>query len=202
MKKILFIFFASACALTTNAQTPVSWYHFAEEFYFVKEVPTTSLQGKNFRYEIAVKADPSDTLSKVRVHGIGVGKGQEDFLNSHFTVETRTEQEWTIYTVIGTVSPEAKKLWFYASVNGNGNFYFDDLSFYIEEEPGKWRQLSLFNASFEEKQTDIFAGYYVSKRRSPNLQTMLSKETVKTGQKSLLIKTRGAAPVVSSAMTE
>jgi hypothetical protein len=202
MKKIYAIFFASFCVLSSYGQTPVAWYHYTEEFYFVKEVPAASLQGKNFRYEIAVKADPADTLSKVRIHGIGVGKGSEDFLNSNFSVETRKEQEWTIYTVIGTVNAEAKKLWFYASVNGNGNFYFDDLSFYIEEEAGKWRQLNLFNPSFEEKQNDIFAGYYVSKRRSPNVQTMLSKEVVKTGQKSLLVKTRGAAPVMSSAMNQ
>lgn len=200
MKKIAIIFFTFACVLTSYAQTPASWYHYSEEFYFVKEVPAASLQGKNFRYEIAVKANPTDTLSKVRIHGIGVGKGHEDFLNSNFSVETRTEQEWTIYTIVGKVNAEAKKLWFYASVNGNGSFYFDDLSFYIEEEPGKWRQLTLFNASFEEKQPDIFAGYYVSKRRSANVQTMLSRETVKTGQKSLLVKTRGAAPIMSSAM--
>lgn len=202
MKKIYGIFFATLCVLTSYAQTPATWHHYAEEFYFVKEVPAISLQGKNFRYEIAVKADPADTLSKVRIHGIGVGKGHEDFLNSNFTVETRNEQEWTIYTVIGTVNPEAKKLWFYAAVNGNGSFYFDDLNFYIEDSPGKWRQLNLFNASFEERQHDIFAGYYVNKRRSATVQTMLSKAVAKTGEKSLLVKTRGAAPVISSAMRE
>ncbi|NII24562.1 hypothetical protein HB364_05715 [Pseudoflavitalea sp. X16] len=202
MKKIYSIFFAILCVLTSYGQIPAAWYHYTEEFYFVKEVPAAALQGKNFRYEIAVKADPADTLSKVRIHGIGVGKGHEDFLNSPFTVETRNEQEWTIYTVIGTVNPEAKKLWFYASVNGNGSFYFDDISFYIEDAPGKWRQLNLYNASFEEKQNDIFAGYYVSRRRSPTVQTMLSREVVKTGEKSLLVKTRGAAPVMSSAMRQ
>ena len=204
MKKICVIFFASLCVLSSYGQTPAAWYHYAEEFYFVKEVPAASLQGKHFRYEIAVKANPTDTLSKVRIHGIGVGKGADDFLSSNFTVETRTEQDWTIYTVIGTVKPEAKKLWFYAAVNGNGSFYFDDISFYIEDQPGQWRQLRLFNASFEEKQPDIFAGYYVSSRRSANVVTVLSRDVVKTGQKSLLVRTSGAAPTtaVSSAMNQ
>jgi threonyl-tRNA synthetase len=202
MKKICAIFFASLCVLSSYGQTPVSWYHYTEEFYFVKEVSVIPLQGKNFRYEIAVKANPADTLSKVRIHGVGVGKGADDFLHSDFTVETRTEQDWTIYTVIGTIMPEAKKLWFYAAVNGNGTFYFDDLSFYIEEQPGRWRQLHLFNASFEEKQPDIFAGYYVSRRKSAHVRTVLSRDVVKTGQKSLQVKTSGAAPMmaISSAM--
>jgi hypothetical protein len=202
MKKICVIFFTILCALYSYAQTPASWYHYAEEFYFVKEVATASLQGKNFRYEIAVKADPADSLSKVRIHGIGVGKGSEDFLNSDFTVETRVEQEWTIYTVIGKVNPDAQKLWFYASVNGNGSFYFDDLSFFIEDQPSQWHQLRLSNPSFEEKQGDIFTGYFVSKRRSGKVQTVLSREIVKTGERSLLVKTSGAAPVVSSAMNK
>lgn len=202
MKKIALIFFTTACALISYAQTPASFFHYAEEFYFVKEVPAALLQGKNFRYEIAVKADPSDTLSRVRIHGIGAGKGQDDFINSNFTLETRIEQEWTIYTVVGKVMPEVKRLFFYASVNGNGSFYFDDLSFYIEETPGKWRQLTLYNPSFEANERDIFAGYYVSTRKSPNVQTMLTREVVKTGEKSLMVKTRGAAPVISSAMRE
>lgn len=194
MKKIYAIFFAIVCAFTSYSQSP-ALYHYAEDFYFVKEIPTYALAGKNFRFEIAVKSDPADSLSKVRIHGVGAGKGEDDFLNSHFEVESRKEQDWTIYTVVGTVQPDAKRLWFYAAVNGNGRFYFDDLSFYIEEQPGKWNQLRLFNPSFEEKQPDIFAGYFVNRRRSANVRTYLCKDVVKTGRYSLLVKAAGASPV-------
>lgn len=193
MKKVVTILFAGLFVFSSHAQT--ARFHFAEEFYFIKEVPVVNHAGKNFRFEIAVKADPADSLSKVRVHGIGVGKGQEDFLNSDFTVESRVEQDWTIYTVVGKVRTDARRLWFYAAVNGNGSFYFDDLSFYMEEQAGQWKQLRLFNPSFEEKSADIFAGYFVSKRRSANLQTQLSQSIVKTGQRALLVTTKGATPV-------
>lgn len=193
MKKVHPIFFACFISLSSFAQD-AAWYHYAEEFYFVKEVNVADYAGKNFRYEIAVKADPADSLSKVRIHGIGVGKGQDDFINSAFSVESRTEQAWTIYTVVGAVKPEAVRLWFYSAVNGNGNFYFDDISFYIEDTPGHWKQLWLFNHSFEEKSPDIFAGYYVSKRKSASVRTQLSSESVKTGRYSLQVKTIKASP--------
>lgn len=202
MKKIYPIFFISLFSFSSFAQNnSASWYHYAEEFYFVKEVNVSDYAGKNFRYEIAVKADPSDSLSKVRIHGIGVGKRPDDFVNSDFTVETRAEQAWTIYTVIGTVNPTAVRLWFYAAVNGNGNFYFDDISFYIEDAPGHWKQQWLFNHSFEERSPDIFAGYYVSKRKSPGVKTQLSSESVKTGRYSLQVKTSNANPsgIISTA---
>lgn len=192
MKKVYPIFLACLFAIPSFAQT--SWYHFAEEFYFVKEVQVSDYTGKNFRYEIAVKSDPTDSLSKVRIHGIGVGKGPDDFLNSDYQVESRVEQEWTIYTVIGKVQPEAVRLWFYSAVNGNGNFYFDDVAFYIEDTPGHWKQLWLFNHSFEEKSPDIFAGYYVSKRRSSGVKTQLCSDYYKTGKYSLLVKTSKATP--------
>lgn len=193
MKKVVITLFTGLTLFSTQAQQ--AQFHFAEEFYFIKEVPATDLPGKNFRYEIAVKADPADTLSKVRIHGIAVGKGPEDFLKSDFIVESREEQDWTIYTVIGKVRKDAKRLWFYAAVNGNGRFYFDDLSFYVEEQPARWKQRRLFNPSFEVKNPDIFSGYYVSKRRSGGLQTQLSQEVVKTGQHSLLVTTSRAVPV-------
>ncbi len=197
MKKVFPILFACLFTLSSIAQN--ASYHFPEEFYFVKEVPATAYSGKNFRYEIAVKSDPADTLSKVRIHGVGVGKGQDDFLNSDFKVETRTEQEWTIYTVIGSVRPEAVRLWFYAAVNGNGKFYFDDLSFYVEDCPGHWKQVPLFNHSFEEKNKNIFTGYYVSTRKSSSVRTGLSDEVVKTGRYSLLVNTVNAQPATGFA---
>ncbi len=193
MKKVLFSLFAGLSFYFSLAQAP--HYHFAEEFYFIKEVPVMNYTGKNFRYEIAVKADPADSLSKVRIHGIAVGKGQEDFLGSTFVVESREEQEWTIYTVIGKVRDDAKRIWFYSAVNGNGRFYFDDLSFYIEEQAGKWKQLRLFNSSFEENSPDIFTGYYVSKRKSSGLETALSDTVVKSGRHALQVITRRATPV-------
>jgi hypothetical protein len=193
MKKEFAILFACLFTLSSFAQNAL--YHYPEEFYFVKEVAAKDFSGKNFRYEIAVKSDPADTLSKVRIHGVGVGKGPDDFLKSNFTVETRTEQEWTIYTVIGSVQPDAVRLWFYAAVNGNGNFYFDDLSFYVEEYAGRWKQVPLFNHSFEEKNKNIFTGYYVSTRKSGTVRTQLTDDVVKTGQYSLYVNTAHAQPV-------
>ena len=170
-------------------------YHFAEEFYFVKEISVFNYRGKQFRYEIAVKSTPADTLSKIRIHGIASGKRKEDFINSNFLVESRIEQDWTIYTVIGQVQDNAHTILFYASVNGNGDFYFDDVNFYVEERAGRWKQLQLFNPSFELSKPDIFAGYYVSKRRTDGLRVNLSERFFKTGTRSLNVKTYGNIPV-------
>lgn len=193
MKKTWLFTVFLLCFIISFGQS--GWYHFAEEFYFVKEISVADYKGKQFRYEIAVKSNPADTFSKIRIHGIASGKGKEEFIKSNFVLESRVEQEWIIYTIIGQVQDEAYKLLFYASVNGNGNFYFDDVNFYIEEKTGRWKQLQLFNPSFEISKPDIFAGYYVSKRRSDGLRVHLSDQVFKTGHHSLSIKSYGNIPV-------
>lgn len=201
MKKVLPIFFVCLCALTSFGQTRAS-YHYPEAFYFSKEVPVDYLGGVNFRYEIAVKAAPLDSLSKVSIHGVGFDKTRSELPGGDFKIETRQEQDWTIYTVIGKIDRNATKLGFYASVNGNGNFYFDDISFYLENKPGSWRQVSLYNSSFEEEDPDIFAGYSISRTKSNRVQTLISKDVVKSGHRALLVKTKGVtpAPAISSVM--
>lgn len=190
------IFFLSAIFLFSfGASAQSQWYYYAEEFYFVKEVPVKEWRGKNFRYEIAVKANPADTLSKVRIHCINVGKGKEDFIHTDFTIETRLEQDWQIYTLAGKVDDNAWKTWFYTAVNGNGEYYFDDISFYIEVEPGQWKQVILPNTSFESRSSNIFEGYYVSMRNSKNLTTRLSNTVYKTGSKALYVNSRKQLPV-------
>ncbi|MFM9909140.1 MAG: hypothetical protein ACKVOW_07325 [Chitinophagaceae bacterium] len=183
MKRILLFTILVYATLSGFSQS--QWYYYAEEFYFVKEVSVKEFRGKNFRYEIAVRENPSDTLSKVRIHGINVGKGKEEYINSDFALESRKEQEWTIYSIVGVVDNAATRLWFYSAVNGNGNFYFDDLSFYIEQEPGRWKQVVLPNTSFETKSRNIFDGFYVSKRSSRTLTTQVSNSVYKTGKRSL-----------------
>jgi hypothetical protein len=193
MKKTLLFLFLLFHFLTGSAQSGL--YHFVEEFYFVKEISVLNYHGCQFRYEIAVKSNPDDTLSKVRIHGIASGKRKDDFIKSNFILETRIEQDWTIYTVVGKIDREAYKLLFYSSVNGNGDFYFDDINFYVEEIKGKWKQVPLYNPSFEITKPNIFAGYYVSKRRASGLFVHLSEQIYKTGSQSLNVKTSGNIPV-------
>jgi hypothetical protein len=200
MKKHLLLFFTIAC-LQQTAFSQSDWYYFPDEIYFVKEVPAKELRGKEFRYQIAVKALPTDTFSKVRINGVAAGKGMEDFINnSKFNKEQSTEGDWTIYTITGTVPAEAWKLWFYSAVNGNGNFYFDNVQFYIREG-NDWVQMELTNASFEDESKNIFKGYYVSSRTSPHLKTLVTRVEAFHGEQSLQVQTSGLVPTLPKSFT-
>jgi hypothetical protein len=54
MKRI-YLFCILFVSISASAQN--EWFHYAEEFYFVKEMPVKAIRGKNFRYEIAVKSN-------------------------------------------------------------------------------------------------------------------------------------------------
>ena len=199
MKATFLLAFAISLALHSAGQH--DWYYFPDEIYFVKEVPAKEFRGKPFRYQIAVKANAADTFSKVRINGVGVGKGQDDFLNNaNFTKGYHAENGWTIYTINGTVPEQAWKLWFYSAVNGNGEFYFDNVGFWIQEE-GEWMEIELPNASFEQSHKNIFNGYYVSTRKTPNLKTAVSNNVAFHGDHSLHISTFGLIPASPKLLT-
>lgn len=201
MKKFILLFSVIAC-LQFSAYSQSDWYYFPDEMYFVKEVPAKDLRGKEFRYHIAVKAMPTDTFSKVRINGVAAGKGMDDFLNnSRFNKEQTTEGEWTIYTISGTVPAEAWKLWFYSAVNGNGNFYFDHVQFFVREG-NDWVQLDISNPSFEAENKNIFKGYYVSNRTSPHLKTLVTRTVSFHGEQSLQVQTSGLTPSLPKAFTK
>ena len=201
MKKLILLFAILAC-LQHTAFSQSDWYYFPDEMYFVKEVPAKDLRGKEFRYQIAVKAMPTDTFSKVRINGVAAGKGMEDFLNnSKFTKEQTTDGDWTIYTISGVVPAEAWKLWFYSAVNGNGNFYFDNVQFYVREG-NDWVQLDISNPSFETEGKNIFKGYYVSSRNSAHLKTLVTRTVSFHGEQSLQVQTSGLRPSLPKAFTK
>jgi hypothetical protein len=201
MKKLLLSTLVLALAQLA-AYSQSEWYYFPDEIYFVKEVPSRDLRGKEFRYQIAVKAMPTDTFSKVRINGVAAGKGLDDFINnSNFTKEQVTENGWTIYTITGTVPQESHKLWFYSAVNGNGDFYFDHVQFYLREG-NDWVQLTLNNPSFEENKKNIFTGYYVSNRATPHLKTLLTRTVAYHGEQSLQVHTEGLMPSTSRSFTK
>ena len=199
MKKLFALSLFCCSQLLVFSQS--DWYYFPDEIYFVKEVAVKELRGKEFRYQIAVRSAASDTFSKVRINGVAAGKGREDFLNNANFNKVQTEENgWTIYTITGTVPIEAWKLWFYSAVNGNGNFYFDDVQFYIKEG-NDWLQLELSNPSFEENSKNIFKGYYVNNRETPHLKTAISKTTAFHGEQSLQIQTSGLRPTFQRSLT-
>lgn len=201
MKQLLLVFSVLAC-LQFTAYSQSDWYYFPDEIYFVKEVPAKELRGKEFRYQIAVKAMPTDTFSKVRINGVAAGKGMDDFINnSNFTKEITTDNGWTIYTISGKVPAEAFKLWFYSAVNGNGNFYFDNVQFHVLEG-NDWVQLAISNPSFEEQHKNIFKGYYVSNRTSPHLKTLVTRTMAFHGEQSLQVQTSGLMPLMPKAFTK
>lgn len=200
MKK-LFAVLCVLCCIQFAAYSQADWYYFPDEIYFVKEVPVKELRGKEFRYQIAVKSAAADTFSKVRINGVAAGKGREDFLNnSGFKKEQTEDNGWTIYTISGTIPQEAWKLWFYSAVNGNGEFYFDHIQFFIREG-NDWVQLELTNPSFEEDNKNIFKGYYVNNRQTPHLKTSISKAVSFHGEHSLQVHTSGLRPTFQRSLT-
>jgi len=170
MKNTCFLLLTVLFATTAGAQS--TQFNYPDAFYFVKEIKTTGLTERPFHIEITVKETPADSLSRPRIYAVQVRKGKEDIIGKTMVYATATNGEWKTYSIDGITDKEATRIWFYAAVNGNGNFYFDKLQYSIADTNGTLQEKDLSNQSFEDKK--ILNGYFVNTGNSKDLQIKAS----------------------------
>ena len=157
-------------AATASAQS--TQFNYPDAFYFVKEIKTAGLLERPFHIEITVKEAPADSLSKPRIYAVQVRKGKEDIIGKSMVYATSTKGEWKTYSIDGITEKDATRIWFYAAVNGNGDFYFDKLQYSIADANGTLQEKDLSNQSFEDKK--ILNGYFVNTGNTKDLQVKAS----------------------------
>lgn len=185
MRRIAIIFLITSIVSAIHAQPspdPVR-----EDFQFSKKIEINQAAGKTFRYEMAVHSDNPDTLAGIRFFGIAADRNDKQISGKFLNIEKRTEQEWTVFTLVGQLPEGTASVRFYTSVTAAGTYYFDDISLFIETRPGSWKQLGVQNSSFEETSPVMFAGYAIVQQKSGNPRTSLSEKIFKTGKHSLMI---------------
>jgi hypothetical protein len=189
MKNLYLLFIAVLFSAIAMAQS--NRFYYPDAFYFVKEIKVDGLQERPFHFEISVKENPADTFSKPRIYAIQVRKGKEDLIGKTLTYATVNKGDWKTYIIDGIVDNEATRIWFYTAVNGNGNFYFDNLKCSIADINGTLVEKDISNYSFEDKK--LLSGYFVSTHPSKDLIIQPSAEA-SDGKKSLQVITAGQKP--------
>lgn len=189
MKNLSLLLVFALSAMAALAQT--NQFYYPDAFYFVKEVSLSQQKDKPFHFDISVKENPADTLSRPRIYAIQVRKGKEDIIGKTLVYAKADSGSWKKYSIDGTIDPEAVRIWLYVAVNGNGDFYFDNLHFFIAGPGGTLQEQALPNASFEEKK--LLSGYYVSKRFAPDLKLKASPLAT-DGKQSVQVTTTGQRP--------
>jgi hypothetical protein len=185
MKRIAAIFLALIIIRPAIAQQEMRTA--TKSFRFSKKVSFVNQSGKNFRYEMAVRADEWQNGAGVKFYGISADMNGKPVPGKFEKLEQRKEQEWVIYTIVGQLPASAVSESFYADIPARGTWYFDDINLYVEQSAGSWKQLDVDNASFEEQSDKEFTGFALSQNRSGNIKAALSSEVFKTGQRSLMI---------------
>ncbi|MEO5594045.1 MAG: hypothetical protein ABIR15_06330 [Chitinophagaceae bacterium] len=189
MKNICLLLTIALFAAKASAQS--EQFNYPDAFYFVKEIKTEGLTERPFHIEITVKENPADSLSKPRIYAVQVRKGKEDIIGKTMVYATVTNGEWKTYSIDGITEKQATRIWFYAAVNGNGNFYFDKLQYSIADATGTLQEKDLSNQSFEDKK--ILNGYFVNASYSKDLQVKASP-VANDGKQSLQVIVSGQKP--------
>jgi hypothetical protein len=191
---LLLITLSTVCASAQSEQ-----FNYPDAFYFVKEIKLNGLTERPFHIDITVKENPADSLSKPRIYAVQVRKGKEDIIGKTLVYASSTNGDWKTYSIDGITDKQATRIWFYAAVNGNGNFYFDKLQYSIADGNGTLQEKELSNQSFEDKK--LLNGYFVSTGVSKNLQVKASA-IANDGKQSLEVTVSGQKPAGAKAIAK
>ena len=189
MKHVYLLFLSVLAFLFGTAQS--GQFNYPDAFYFVKEIKLNGLTERPFHIDITVKEHPADSLSRPRIYAVQVRKGKEDIIGNTLVYAKVTNGDWKTYSIDGITDRQATRIWFYAAVNGNGNFYFDKLQYSIADATGTLQEQDLTNQSFEDKK--ILNGFFMSAAPSKNLQVKASA-TASDGKRSLEVTVTGQKP--------
>jgi hypothetical protein len=189
MKTIaLLLCFALAATL---AQAQSERFLYPDAFYFVKEVNIKGQKGKAFHFDISVKENPSDNLSKPRIYAIQARNGKDNFIGHTLTYAKPSDGLWKTYSIDGVADQNATRVWLYIAVNGNGDFYFDNLRFFLADDNGVLHEKKLPNASFEAPKP--LADYYIGKPYASYASTLKVRlsPVASDGSQSVEVSTSG-----------
>lgn len=157
-----------------------------DPFYFVKEISTFELSGREIEIEIWVKQKPGSDSSQVRIYAIQLGKGKEDFISQTLTYAEKEDGPWTRYYTRFRVDQLARKIWFYCGIKGTGTYYFDQLQVLVKESTEVMRILEDESDDFERKQ--ILKTFIYPHELSKQVRFGTSKKTKISGKQALQIK--------------
>ena len=194
MKKAFYLFALLGTTFTSYAQPKEisrDWTSFFQiiDVSFVKE--TTK-----FRVTASAKVVADDPASWAGIWARVDNKNGERAFFDNMGDRKIKSNEWHIYVVEGIIDENSDKIYFGGICEYNGQFYFDNFEFYVENEAGKFEQVDIKNASFEEKVTDnIVAGWSEGTRVKELLRikgfTFSSNDDNAGGKYSLLVEGKG-----------
>jgi pimeloyl-ACP methyl ester carboxylesterase len=118
-------------------------------YSLTQKIEAIALQGKKIRLKAAVRVEVKDTAALAALW-LRVDKtdGKTGFFYNMYNQPIKNAQ-WKYYTINGTVDSNAKSISFGGLCFFSGKFYFDDFTLAVEEN-GKWKNIALDNASFEQ----------------------------------------------------
>jgi len=118
----------------------------------VKEVSLEQFSNESFIFQAVAKYLPTDSTGQSNFFLLQVGKGDYDFIKGSGQWEEicSNDSDWAYYSIEGEVKPGAKRIWIYLNSEGNGDCYFDNLSFKIKKSENKWTNNLIKKGDFED----------------------------------------------------
>ncbi|WP_316848308.1 alpha/beta hydrolase [Pedobacter psychrodurus] len=161
-------------------------------FYFGTIINIEKFAGKDYRYSLELKSTETDSLKKIVIQTRQV-INKDKMLDANATKDSVKDTLWHQINVSNKINLKAKEMWLYATFEGNGNFFADNLKFEVKTEDGNWKEVPIKNADFEKHDKNPLKGFLTSAKIPDGTTISLQPRTDAVKGKALLIKSTKAA---------
>ncbi|WP_428742133.1 DinB family protein [Tenacibaculum sp.] len=151
---------------------------------------------KKFKIVGSIKTKPLDEMAWSGLWArVDTKDGEVGFFDNMNNRRVRSD-EWKQYTIEGYINKNSKSLNFGMLCSYNGDFYFDDIKLFIEDEKGDFKEFKLVNSNFEEAViNNEIIGWNESTNNKKSVRvkeySLESSNDSFSGKQSLLIKGKG-----------
>jgi pimeloyl-ACP methyl ester carboxylesterase len=174
--------------LSAFAQTKV----ISNSFYFGTILNIEKFAGKDFRYTLDLKSTETDSLKNIVIQTQQV-INKDEWLEASSKKDFTKDSLWHQIKISNKLNVKAKEMWLYATFEGNGNFFADNLKFEVKTEDGNWKEVPIKNGDFEKHEENPLKGLLTSDKIPDGTTISLQPRTDSVKGKALLIKSTKAA---------
>lgn len=130
----------------------------SNSFYLGRRIKCEPIGNQALRFSAELKSTSVDTNRNFTLQVRQV-ENDDTWLSNKTRRNLLPDTNWHISTIESEINSKTKEFWLNIKVEGNGDFYIDNVRFQIKNKGGIWHDIDIPNGDFEQSENNLLKGF-------------------------------------------
>jgi len=150
-------------------------------FYLGRRIKSDPGINQSFRFSAELKSTSVDTNRNFTMQVRQV-ENDDNWVSSKTKRNSLPDTNWHDTFIESEVNSKTREFWLNIKVEGNGDFYVDNVRFQIRNNAGIWRDIAIPNADFEQSENNLLKGFIQYEQLPDGVTTKLVQRSDTLGK--------------------